>query len=133
MNKIKHILLLLTLLSCSYVQGFAQQANEYFLHTIQKGENLGSISSMYKVSKEEIIKLNPGSDRVIYTGKALKIPQKLVKSKDDVFYTIKPGDTLYRLSVNSKVSVESIIRANPGLREKNFRSGQVIRIPKATE
>ena len=133
MNKIKHILLLLTLLSCSYIQGFAQQANEYFLHTIQKGENLGSISSMYKVSKEEIIKLNPGSDRVIYTGKALKIPQKLVKSKDDVFYTIKPGDTLYRLSVNYKVSVESIIRANQGLSEKNFRSGQVIRIPKATE
>ena len=133
MNRIKHILLLLTLLSGSFIRVSAQENIEYFLHTIQKGENLGSISSMYKVSKEDIIQLNPGSDRVIYTGKTLKIPQKLIQSKEDAFYTIKPGDTLYRLSVNYKISVDAIIRANPGLSAKNFRSGQVIRIPRTSE
>src|SRR5699024_2547079 len=74
-----------------------------------------------------------GSDRVIYTGKALKIPQKTVQKKDDIFYTIKPGDTLYRLSVDYKVSTQAIMRANPGLSAQNFRSGQVIRIPKTSE
>lgn len=133
MDRIRRILLLFTLLSCYTISGFAQEATDYFLHTIQKGENLYSIASMYKVSKEDIIKLNPGSDRVIFTGKALKIPQKLVQSEDDIFYTIKPGDTLYRLSVTYKVSTQSIMRANPGLSAQNFRSGQVIRIPKTSE
>ena len=133
MNRIKRIFLIFTLLSCSVLSGFAQEATDFFLHTIQKGENLYSIASMYKVSKEDIIKLNPGSDRVIYTGKALKIPQKTVQKKDDIFYTIKPGDTLYRLSVDYKVSTQAIMRANPGLSAQNFRSGQVIRIPKTSE
>ncbi|EGJ71175.1 Peptidoglycan-binding lysin domain protein [Bacteroides coprosuis DSM 18011] len=133
MNRIKRIFLIFTLLSCSVLSGFAQDATDFFLHTIQKGENLYSIASMYKVSKEDIIKLNPGSDRVIYTGKALKIPQKTVQKKDDIFYTIKPGDTLYRLSVDYKVSTQAIMRANPGLSAQNFRSGQVIRIPKTSE
>lgn len=134
MNRIYRLLLIITLLTCSTLYGFAQEANNYFLHTIQKGENLSSISSMYNVSKEDIIKLNPGSDRVIFTGKALKIPQIQIQSNDDdLFYTIKPGDTLYRLSVNYKVSTTTIMRANPGLSAKNFKIGQVIRIPKASQ
>lgn len=134
MNRIYRLLLIFTLLSCSTLYSFAQEASNYFLHTIQKGENLNSISSMYNVSKEDIIKLNPGSDRVIFTGKALKIPQAQVKSNDDdVFYTIKPGDTLYRLSVTYKVSTSAIMKANPGLSAQNFKIGQVIRIPQSSQ
>ena len=116
------------------LSSFAQEAANYFLHTIQKGENLYTIASMYNVSQEDIVKLNPGADRVIFTGKALKIPQVKAQSSDDeLFYTIKPGDTLYRLSVNYKVSTQAIMKANPGLSAQNFRIGQVIRIPQVSE
>lgn len=134
MNRIYRLLLIITILTCSTLYGFAQEANNYFLHTIQKGENLSSISSMYNVSKEDIIKLNPGSDRVIFTGKALKIPQTKIQSSDDeLFYTIKPGDTLYRLSVDYKISTAAIMKANPGLSAQNFKIGQVIRIPQVSQ
>ena len=134
MDRIKRIFLIFTLLSCSMLSSFAQEAANYFLHTIQKGENLYTIASMYNVSQEDIVKLNPGADRVIFTGKALKIPQVKAQSSDDeLFYTIKPGDTLYRLSVNYKVSTQAIMKANPGLSAQNFRIGQVIRIPQVSE
>ena len=132
MAKIKQILFIITLLCFSIDSGLAQENTDFFLHTIKKGENLFSIASMYKVKKEDIIRLNPGSDRVIYTGKALRIPQQQVE-KEDHFYTIKPGDTLYRLSVNYKVSTQAITDANPGLSAENFRIGQVIRIPHSTQ
>ena len=134
MDRIKRIFLIFTLLSCSMLSSYAQEAANYFLHTIQKGENLYSIASMYNVSQDEIIKLNPGADRVIFTGKALKIPQTKTQSSDEeLFYTIKPGDTLYRLSVSYKVSTQAIMKANPGLSAQNFRIGQVIRIPQVSQ
>jgi spore germination protein len=48
-----------------------------------------------------------------------------------ILYTIKAGDTFYKLSLAYGVSVESIIAANPGVNPNNLRVGQQIRIPKA--
>ena len=46
---------------CS-IGAIAQENQSYFLHTIEKGQSLYSIASMYGVSQSDIIKLNPGSD-----------------------------------------------------------------------
>ena len=43
---------------------FAQDSR-YFLHTVTKGQGLYSISRMYNVTEDEIIQLNPGSEKVI--------------------------------------------------------------------
>ena len=45
------------------------------LHTIEKGQSLYSIASMYGVSQSDIIKLNPGSDEKIFIGRTLRIPR----------------------------------------------------------
>ena len=103
----------------------------YFLHTITKGQSLYSIASMYNVSVDEIIKLNPGSEEMIREGKTLKIPQTK-SSGSPQFHTIQPGETLYRLTVKYKVSASAICKANPGLSASNFRAGQVIVIPAST-
>lgn len=132
MIKQRHLLIIILLL-LPLASSFAQENTNYFYHTIKKGENLSSISSMYNVSKEDIIKLNPGSDEVIYSGKTLMIPQKQVQKESDIFYTVKAGDTLYRLSVENKISIDAIIDANPGLSAQNFKAGQVIRIPQSSE
>ena len=106
----------------------AQSAANHFMHTVTKGQSLYSISSMYNVSIEDIVKLNPGSDQRIKVGQTLKIPQTSADNKV-IFHTIQAGETLYKLSVQHGVSVERICRANPGLSVKNFRVGQVIAIP----
>ena len=43
-------------------------AQEYFMHTVTQGQGLYSISRMYGVTEDEIIRLNPGSEKVIPMG-----------------------------------------------------------------
>ncbi len=105
------------------------QASGYFLHTIAKGQSLYSIASMYHVSMDEIIRMNPGSESKIKAGQTIKIPQKKAGQAAQVFHTIQPGETLYKLTQKYGVTAQNICRANPGLNEKNFRIGQVICIP----
>lgn len=73
---------------------FAQNGNNYFLHTVSKGQSLYSIASMYHVSIDDIVRLNPGSDKQIRAGEALKIPQTNSSSsnKSGRFHTIQAGE-----------------------------------------
>ena len=112
---------------------FAQENQTYFLHTIEKGQSLYSIASMYGVSQADIVRLNPGSDEKIYVGRTLRIPRQEESRTQETYHTIVAGETLYRLSVNYGISVQAICAANPGLDARNFRTGQVIRIPAKTD
>ena len=112
---------------------FAQENQSYFLHTIEKGQSLYSISSMYGVAQSDIVKLNPGSDEKIFVGHTLRIPRTAANTQTETFHTIVQGETLYRLTIKYKVSAKAICDANPGLSAENFRIGQVIRIPSARE
>lgn len=49
---------------------------------------------------------------------------------DYILYTIKAGDTFYKLSLAYGVSVDEIIAANPGVDPYQLRIGQQIKIPK---
>ncbi len=103
-------------------------AQEYFMHTVTQGQGLYSISRMYGVTEDDIIKLNPGSERVIRTGQELRIPNRKQPASGK-FHTIQKGETLYRLSVENRISVKELCDANPGLSVDNFKIGQVITIP----
>lgn len=125
-------MLLLALLPAGY--GLAQQSDNSFLHTIEKGQSLYSIASMYGVTVQDIVQLNPGSDQKIVAGRTLRIPRKggAQTQGSETFHTIAAGETLYRLTVKYGVTAQQICAANPGLSASSFRIGQVIRIP-ATE
>ena len=127
MNQFKHIMLAVLLMVLTTLPTAAQQS-EYFLHTVTKGQGLYSISRMYGVTEDDIIKLNPGSEKVIKVGQELRIPNRTQPSSGH-FHTIQKGETLYRLSVENRVSVKEICDANPGLSADNFKIGQVITIP----
>ena len=132
MKFIQSVFLALALMAGSSIKVMAQASAEsgYFLHTVTKGQSLYSISSMYNVSIDDIVRLNPGSDKQIREGAALKIPQAVSTNSDKpVFHTIQAGETLYRLSVKYNITTQAICEANPGLSSENFRSGQVIIIP----
>ncbi|MBM6883918.1 PBP1 and LysM peptidoglycan-binding domain-containing protein [Bacteroides caecigallinarum] len=132
MKFIQSVFLALAIMAGSSINVMAQATTEsgYFLHTVTKGQSLYSISSMYNVTIDDIVRLNPGSDKQIREGAALKIPQATATNSDKpVFHTIQAGETLYRLSVKYNVTTQAICEANPGLSSSNFRSGQVIVIP----
>jgi LysM repeat protein/ribosomal protein L7Ae-like RNA K-turn-binding protein len=104
---------------------FAQDEN-YFLHTIERGQTVYSIAVMYHVSVDAIFKLNPESKTIIRSGDKLKIPQE---SGSYIYHTIQPRETLYALSQKYEVKGEDIVAANPGLSVATFLSGKTIRIP----
>lgn len=62
MKPINRIFLFLLFISVSYAISYAQENQSYFLHTIEKGQSLYSISKMYNVTTSDIIRLNPGCD-----------------------------------------------------------------------
>ena len=137
----KHILLIsMWLLSTQWATA---QNNNYFTHTVTKGQGLYSISRMYGVTEADIIALNPGSEIVIKVGQQLRIPQNKqqqssantpqAKAGNERFHTIKTGETLYRLTVIYGLTAREICNANPGLSAENFKAGQVIVIPEKSE
>ncbi|MEL5892521.1 LysM peptidoglycan-binding domain-containing protein [Bacteroides sp. GD17] len=133
MKTINRIICLLLLACACSLGAVAQENQSYFLHTIEKGQSLYSIASMYGVSQSDIVKLNPGSDEKIYIGRTLRIPRSAANVQKETYHTIEAGETLYRLTVKYNVSAKAICDANPGLSAENFRIGQVIRIPSTAE
>jgi len=105
---------------------FFTQDDNYFLHTVERGQTVYSIAGMYNVSVEDIYKLNPESRKKIRAGEILKIPQE---SGSYIYHTILPQETLYSLAQQNHMKGEDIIAANPGLSVKTFTIGKIIRIP----
>ena len=105
---------------------FLTQEDYYFLHTVERGQTVYSISVMYNVSVESIYQLNPESRTVIRIGDVLKIPQE---SGSYLYHTIQPQETLYGLSQRYQMKGEDIIAVNPGLSIQTFLIGKIIRIP----
>ena len=133
----KRLLLLLTLFSLPFynvkLEGafypestFFTQDPSFFLHTIERGQTVYSISVMYNVPMDEIYRLNPASKTVIRAGDVLKIPQE---SSSYLYHTILPKETLYGLAQKYYMKGEDIIAANPGLSVATFLIGKTIRIP----
>jgi LysM repeat protein len=102
------------------------KAGDYFLHTVEPGQTVFSISRMYNVTVEAIYQMNPESRDVIKTGDELKIPQE---SGSFLFHTIQPKETLYSVSRMYQMKGEDIMSVNHGLTAESFTIGKVIRIP----
>ena len=130
-RQVKRLLLIFVLAMAA--QWAVAQTENYFLHTVTKGQGLYSISRMYGVTEADIIRLNPGSEVVIKAGEQLRIPQaKKTQSTPattpsnttgERFHTIKTGETLYRLTVIYGLTAKEICNANPGLSAENFKVG----------
>ncbi len=129
MKSLKKIYFVILICCLSVTALYAQENNSYFLHTIEKGQNLYSISSMYGIDQDDIIRLNPGAADKIYAGQTLRIPKETTIEQEEVFHSIQPGETLYRLTQIYNISAKEIIDENPGLSADNFKIGQVVRIP----
>jgi len=105
---------------------FFSQDDQFFLHTVERGQTVYSISVMYKVSADDIYRLNPESKKVIKAGETLKIPQI---SGSYIFHAIQPDETLYGLARKYYMKDVDIVAANPGLSVATFTIGKIIRIP----
>lgn len=141
---IKRILTLLTLLLFSSIL-FSQEVEvkiskdkvrvdgkTYFVHLVQQGETLYSISKAYGVSQSDIAINNPDIYAGLKVGQALKIPAKVKETQTDedyIYHIVKRKETLFGISRMYNVSMDDILRLNPEARE-GLKLSQTLRIPK---
>ena len=100
-------------------------------HKIQKGETAYFISQKYNVSVDEIYKLNPESQSGIKDNQIIKIPVHSTEkqnSNHQITHIAAAKETLFGLSKQYGVSIESLQNANPVL-ASGLQIGQELIIP----
>ncbi len=141
---IKKFLLLVTLISLSGLI-LSQEAQvkistdkvrvdgkTYYVHIVQAGETLFSISKAYGVSQSDIAISNPDIYAGLKVGQALKIPARVKETltdEDFVYHIVKRKETLFGISRMYNVSIDDITRLNPDVKD-GLRVSQTLRIPK---
>lgn len=109
-----------------------------FQYTIKSGDTLYNLAIKYNTTVEAIMALNPGIDpNNLQIGQVICIPGSVVPPtptcpSGSFAYTIKSGDTLYKLAITYNTTVEAIMALNPGINPNNLQIGQVICIPRST-
>lgn len=138
-------ILILGFLLVGYPFPVAAQTNEpvrveiggqqYWIHTVKKGETLYAISKQYAVSQTVIATHNPDIYYGLKKGQKLKIPilgNESSNTKDTaagyVLHVVSQGDNLFQLSRQYGISVGSIRRVN-SLKSDTLRLWETIRIP----
>ena len=128
--------------------------SNYVEHIVLYGETISTIAQKYHIPIETICQLNQISTRdYIYPGQRIKIrvneqvssalvslpeeekkendiqPNQEIPENENIYYTVKPGDTLCGIAQKYAVSVEGIVAVNY-LTNKNVLSvGQKLQIP----
>jgi len=112
-------------------------SNKYFKHIVQRGETVYTISLLYNVSDQEIIKENTALLSGLRLGQVLLIPQAnettiANESVQFLNHTVEKGQTLYFLARKYDVGVEDIQKYNPQIKGGSLSVGQVVKIPHIT-
>ncbi|WP_289666061.1 LysM peptidoglycan-binding domain-containing protein [Flavobacterium panacagri] len=105
-------------------------------HKIQKGETAYFIAQKYKVSLDEIYKLNPESQNGIKDNQVLKIPvhpSQQISTEKQQTHIVAPKETLFGLSKQYHVSVEAIQNANQEILAGGLQIGQELIIPQNSD
>lgn len=124
----------------------------YYIHFVKDGQTLFGIAKIYGVTSDVLIDNNPDLKAGLKADMIIKIPFKdtivtldkqkqnpvlkwkdtanavpTVKTTGQIVYEIKKGETLYGIAKRYDVSMDDILKANPGV--TSFRTGNKIRIP----
>ncbi|MCL6589346.1 MAG: SafA/ExsA family spore coat assembly protein [Firmicutes bacterium] len=113
---------------------FCQNGQTY---TVKSGDTLYLIARQYNIPLQSLINANPqiSDPNLIYPGQVICIPAAPEPGvcPGGISYTIRPGDTMYRIAQRYGVSLTALINANPQISNPNLiYPGQVICIPRQT-
>ena len=102
-------------------------------YTVKSGDSLYKIAQKYNTTVDELKRANNLTSNILSVGQILKLPNTSSEtpSSNTVDYTVKSGDSLYKIANQYNVTVDAIKRAN-NLTTNNLQIGQVLRIPLGT-
>ncbi len=98
-------------------------------YVVKAGDTLYGISNQFGVSVTELASLNKVDANTLKIGQVLTIPSRTGTNPNNMFmYTVKSGDTLYKIAQKYNTTVQKIMDLNY-FTNTNLSVGQVIRIP----
>lgn len=136
-QRLTYILLLGFCLLFSGVQAQDRQSEKtiegkkYLVYTVQPGEGLYGISKRHNVSQNDIINANPNIGNSLKSGQQILIPSQQQPDSVIISYFMhetKRKETLYSISRQYNVSIDDLIKLNPGAKEK-LKAKTLIRVP----
>ena len=107
-----------------------QDTTSYINYTVKSGDSLYKIANNYKTTVDEIKKLNNLTSNNLQINQVLKIPTTSQQDTTSyINYTVKSGDSLYKIANNYKTTVDEIKKLN-NLTSNNLQINQILKIPK---
>ncbi len=107
----------------SYQEEIEQQ--KYDTYTVQKGDSLYKIANTFHTDIATLSYINNLTNTLLIIGQILKIPKL---STTNNIYTIKKGDSLWKIANQYGVSIEAIKQIN-NLSSNQLNIGQTLEIP----
>ena len=109
-----------------------EETKDYINYTVKSGDSLYKIANNYNTTVDSIKKLNNLTSNNLQINQVLKIPTTInEETKDYINYTVKSGDSLYKIANNYKTTVDEIKKLN-NLTSNNLQINQVLKIPTTT-
>ncbi len=94
-------------------------------YTVKSGDSLYKIAQNFNVTVDEIKQLNKLSSDLLSIGQILEIPTSSTNSQNT--YTVKSGDSLYKIAQKYNTTVNDLIRLN-NLSSTLLSPGQILKI-----
>lgn len=87
--------------------------NNTIEYVVKKGDTLSQIAYSYGTTVDELVKLNNiQNPNLIYVNQKLKIKSNNVENNKEVYYTVKSGDNLTKISKTYGTTVNELVRLN---------------------
>ena len=80
------------------------------VYIVKKGDSLYKIAQNYDTTVSDIIRLNNLTNTSLSIGQVLEIPTSIISNTST--YTVKSGDTLYKIANENNISVDELKRLN---------------------
>lgn len=130
------------------IQNF--DGKSYYIHKVEKGQSLYSITKLYNIGLDELYVVNPELKDGVKAGQEIKIPTGLASGKPlptatttinttvalsgnpdtsrYFTYKILKGETVYAITKKFNINEAQLNAFNPGLSTTGLKEGQVIAI-----
>lgn len=111
-------------------------------HKVEKGETISQIAVKYKVTPNDIYRLNPDAQTGLKPNTILLIPSTIAKNSPSVAvklsttaktHTVLPKETLFGIEKKYSITDEALKKANPFLEKEGLQIGQILTIPSASK
>ena len=96
-------------------------------YTVKAGDSLWNIANKYEITVDELKKLNGLTNNALMIGQVLKIPGNSDDFNNSGTYTVKSGDSLWKIANQYGLTVAELKALN-GLTSDNLSVGQVLKV-----